>query len=55
MELLAAILFIAFMIAVPLGVIWFRSISRTCPECAERVDKRAKVCRYCGHRFGEAP
>ena len=44
MELLA-ILFVAFMIAVPLGVIWFRSISKRCPDCAERVDKRASVCR----------
>ncbi len=51
MELLAVILFIAFMIAVPLGFVWFRSISKTCPDCAERVDKQARVCKHCGHRF----
>lgn len=51
MDLLAVILFIAFMVAVPLGVIWFRSISKPCPDCAERVDKQARVCKHCGYRF----
>jgi hypothetical protein len=24
---------------------------KTCPECAEQVQKAARVCRFCGHRF----
>jgi len=24
---------------------------KTCPECAEHVQKAARVCRFCGHRF----
>lgn len=25
--------------------------TRTCPDCAERVIDKAKVCKHCGHRF----
>ena len=24
---------------------------KPCPECAEQVQKAARVCRFCGHRF----
>lgn len=24
---------------------------KVCPRCAERVQRLAKVCRYCGHEF----
>jgi len=27
---------------------------RKCPECAERVMPDARVCRFCGHRFGRS-
>jgi uncharacterized paraquat-inducible protein A len=30
------------------------SESKVCPRCAETVKLAAKVCRYCGHDFGEA-
>jgi Uncharacterised protein family UPF0547 len=25
--------------------------TKTCPDCAERVNAQAKVCRFCGYRF----
>jgi hypothetical protein len=25
---------------------------RRCPDCRSRVDRRARVCRYCGYRAG---
>ncbi len=25
--------------------------SKQCPQCAERVQNDAKVCRFCGHQF----
>lgn len=28
--------------------------NKECPRCAELVRPRAKVCRYCGHDFGQA-
>jgi hypothetical protein len=35
--------------------VWsIRQRRKTCPQCAERVPKAAKVCRYCGYRFEEA-
>lgn len=27
-------------------------IEKVCPECAESVKEAARVCRFCGHRFG---
>lgn len=47
MELVLAVLFVAFMIAVPLGIIWFRATSKPCPYCRERIDKRAVKCPHC--------
>ncbi len=53
MEILLLLAFLIIVLA-PFGWLWWRSISRVCPDCAERVDKRANVCRYCGHRFSKA-
>lgn len=33
---------------------WLKA-SKTCPACAERVRKPAKLCRFCGHPFEPAP
>ena len=26
---------------------------KTCPKCAEKIKKKATICRYCGHKFEE--
>jgi hypothetical protein len=28
---------------------------KRCPECAEFVKQEARVCRFCGRRFSDAP
>jgi len=28
---------------------------KTCPQCAEKVKKAAKICRFCAHSFEEKP
>ena len=28
-------------------------MNRTCPECAETVKAKAKVCKHCGYRFSD--
>jgi rRNA maturation endonuclease Nob1 len=33
-------------------MIWDKKLKR-CSECAEAVQPEAKVCKHCGHRFGE--
>jgi len=28
---------------------------RECPDCAEMIRTKARVCRYCGYRFALSP
>lgn len=32
-----------------------RRKTKRCPDCAESVDAEARVCRFCGYRFADAP
>jgi hypothetical protein len=32
-----------------------RAGMRKCPQCAEYVKQEAPICRFCGHRFSDAP
>jgi len=49
-EIAAALILLGILLA-PVGWLWFRAVSKPCPDCAERVDKDARVCKHCGHRF----
>ncbi|WP_367314451.1 zinc ribbon domain-containing protein [Burkholderia gladioli] len=31
-----------------------REDEKQCPQCAESVKYAAKVCRFCGHQFGDS-
>ena len=28
--------------------------TKTCPDCRSKIPTDAKVCRYCGHRYGQS-
>lgn len=53
------LIFIYMLIVKPAGtltVTYARQVAdaeKSCPRCAERVKQAAKVCRFCGHEFGE--
>ena len=49
-EIIVLILILAVLVT-PFAYFWARHNRKTCPSCAEFVDSRARVCRYCGFWF----
>lgn len=52
---LALLIVVSVILAVYRGVtVDKHGASKLCPDCAEKVQPAARVCRHCGHRFDAA-
>jgi hypothetical protein len=54
-NVLVSILVSAFLFPIGTLLVLLVPGKKRCPQCRERIERKAMVCRFCQYRFGQAP